>query len=180
MIVMRAPRGALPAVSVMAMPLGLLLAAHESEDTVTWYVTPMEFGGPSFDDVPADAEADVDPATIARGYEAVLALYPRLTGVSELVVGCYAGYRQDIGDQPGLRRCELVEGASNVIVALPSGLVAPWLNAARVAELVADVVEPRASQSPLPGGGEDVEIGSSVEDRPGFVWTGLTDALRAL
>lgn len=180
MIVMRAPRGALPAVSVMAMPLGLMLVAHESDDAVTWYVTPMEFGGPSFDDVPSDAKADVDPATIARGCEAVLALYPRLADVRELVVGCYAGYRQDIGDQPGLRRCELVEGASNVIVALPSGLVAPWLNAARVAELVATTVEPRGRQSPIPGGGENVEVGTPVEDRPGFVWTGLNDALRAL
>jgi hypothetical protein len=172
MICVRAPRGSLPTTSVVAMPLGLMIAAHDQPNDVTWYVTPMEMGGPSYDDVPIDAAADVDPEMVARACVSLLALYPRLPEVDDLRLGCYAGYRQDVGAVPGNRMCELVEGTSNVIVALPSGLVGPWLNATRTCEIVGGLVDPSGSQPPLPRGGAGVRIGSAVEDRPDFVWMG--------
>src|SRR5262249_20407516 len=55
MLCLRAPHDALPATSVVALSLGLLLAAHDDGERVIWYVTPMQRGGPSFDDVPNDA-----------------------------------------------------------------------------------------------------------------------------
>jgi hypothetical protein len=71
--------------------------------------------------------------------------------------------------------CELVEGSQNVIVALPSGLVGPWLNLTTMTEIVAGLVDPSGSQPPLPGGGVGVQVGCAVEDRPGFVWLGWDD-----
>jgi len=178
MICVRAPRGTVPTTSIVAMPLGLMLAAHDQPNNVIWYVTPMEMGGPSYDDVPGDAASDVDPETVSRGCATLLTLYPRLPEIDGLQLGCYAGYRQDVGDQPGNRMCELVEGTKNVVVALPSGLVGPWLNATRMCEIVGGIVDPGGSQPPLTGGGVDVRVGSAVEDRPDFVWMGLDEWLR--
>jgi glycine/D-amino acid oxidase-like deaminating enzyme len=170
MICLRAPRGSLPTTSVVAMPLGLMIAAHDQPNHVTWYVTPMEMGGPSFDDIPTDAAADVDPEMVARGWMSLLSLYPRLPKIEGLQIGCYAGYRQDIGDQPGNRICELVEGTNNVIVALPSGLIGPWLNAITTCEIVGGLVEPSGVLPPIPGAGDGVRVGDAVEDRPDFEW----------
>lgn len=178
MICVRAPRGALPTTSIAAMPLGLLLAAHDQAQDVTWYVTPMEFGGPSFDDVPGDAAGDLDPAMVVRACQSLLALYPGLPQTAGLQLGCYAGYRQDIGAMPGTRMCELVAGTANVIVALPSGLIGPWLNVATVRDIVKSLVEPGGTQPDLPGGGEGVRVGCAVEDREGFVWMGWDEWLR--
>jgi hypothetical protein len=172
MICVRAPRGSLPTTSISAMPLGLMLAAHDQPDHVTWYVTPMEMGGPSYDDVGGDAAAEVDPERVVRGCLSLLALYPRLPEIDGLQIGCYAGYRQDVGDFPGNRMCELAEGTRNVIIALPSGLLGPWLNAITIQELVGGLAEPGGGQSPLPGAGADVRVGSAVEDRPDFEWMG--------
>ncbi|HVS49738.1 MAG TPA: FAD-dependent oxidoreductase [Candidatus Dormibacteraeota bacterium] len=178
MICVRAPRGTLPTTSIVAMPLSLMLAAHDQPSHVTWYVTPMEMGGPSYDDIPGDAASDVDSEMVLRGCATLLALYPRLPEIDGLQLGCYAGYRQDVGDQPGNRMCELVEGTENVIVALPSGLVGPWLNATRLCEIVSGLVDPGGSQPPLPGAGVGVRVGSAVEERPDFVWMGWDEWLR--
>jgi len=178
MICVRAPRGTLPTTSIAAMPLGLMLAAHDQPNNVTWYVTPMEMGGPSYDDISDDAASDVDPEMVSRGCTSLLSLYPRLSEIDGLQLGCYAGYRQDIGDLPGNRICELVEGTNNVIVALPSGLVGPWLNATKMCEIVGGLVDPSGSQPPLTGGGFGVRVGSPVEDRPDFVWMGWDEWLR--
>jgi glycine/D-amino acid oxidase-like deaminating enzyme len=178
MICVRAPRGTVPTTSIVAMPLGLMLAAHDQPNNVIWYVTPMEMGGPSYDDVPGDAASDVDPEAVSRGCATLLTLYPRLPEIDGLQLGCYAGYRQDVGDRPGNRMCELVEGTKNVVVALPSGLVGPWLNATRMCEIVGGLVDPGGSQPPLTGGGVDVRVGSAVEDRPDFVWMRWDEWLR--
>ncbi|TME00996.1 MAG: FAD-dependent oxidoreductase [Chloroflexi bacterium] len=172
MICVRAPRGSLPTTSIVAMPLGLMLAAHDQPDNVTWYVTPMEMGGPWSDDVPDDAAAEVDHERVARGFATLLALYPRLPEVDGLEIGCYAGYRQDVGDMPANRMCELVAGTDNVMVALPSGLVGPWLNAVTLGEIVGGLIEPSGSQPALPGAGLGVQAGDVVEDRPEFSWMG--------
>jgi glycine/D-amino acid oxidase-like deaminating enzyme len=178
MICVRARRGTLPTTSIVAMPLGLMLAAHEQPNNVTWYVTPMEMGGPSYDDIPGDAASDVDPEMVSRGCATLLTLYPRLPEIGGLRLGCYAGYRQDVGDRPGNRMCELVDGTKNVVVALPSGLVGPWLNATRMCEIVGGLVDPGGSQPPLTGAGVGVRVGSAVEDRPDFVWMGWDEWLR--
>ena len=178
MICVRAPRGALPTTSIVAMPLGLMLAAHEQPNNVTWYVTPMEMGGPSYDDIPIDAASDLDPTMVSRGCVSLLNLYPRLPEIAGLQLGCYAGYRQDVGDMPGNRMCELVGGTKNVVVALPSGLVGPWLNATRMCEIVAGLVDPNGNQLALPGGGAGVLVGKAVEDRPDFAWLGWDEWLR--
>jgi glycine/D-amino acid oxidase-like deaminating enzyme len=178
MICVRAPHGSLPTTSITAMPLGLMLAAHDQKDNVTWYVTPMEMGGPSYDDVPGDAAAKIDPEMVARGLVGLLTLYPRLPGIDGLQLGCYAGYRQDIGDRPGNRMCELAAGTKNVIIALPSGLVGPWLNVITVSEIVGGLVDPSGNQPPLPAGGMGVRVGNAVEDRPDFAWMGWTEWLR--
>ncbi len=172
MICVRAPRGSLPTTSVVAMPLGLMLAAHDQPNNVTWYVTPMEMGGPWYDDIPGDAAAEVDPEMVARGCTSLLTLFPRLPETDGLQLGCYAGYRQDVGDLPGNRTCELVEGTRNVIIALPSGLVGPWLNAVRLNEIVGGLVDPSGSRRQLPNAGVGVQVGDAVEDRPDFVWVG--------
>lgn len=180
MICVRAPRGALPTTSVAAaMTHGLVLAAHGQTDNVTWYVTPMEFGGPAYDDIPGDAASDVDPEKVVRGFTALLSLYPRLPETVGLQLGCYAGYRQDIGEMPGSRMCELVEGTKNVVMALPSGLIGPWLNVITMNGLVGALVEPSGGQPSLPGGGAGVQVGNTVEDRPDFVWMGWDEWLQA-
>src|SRR5438445_10837452 len=101
----------------------------------------------------------------------LLALYPRLPEIDGLQIGCYAGYRQDVGDMPGNRMCELVAGADNVIVALPSGLVGPWLNAITLSHLARRLVDPSNSRPDLPGRRVGVKDGHGVEDRPDFSWT---------
>jgi glycine/D-amino acid oxidase-like deaminating enzyme len=175
MICVRAPCGALPTTSVVAMPLGLMLAAHDQPDNVTWYVTPVEMGGPSFDDVPGDAAGEVDLEIVSRGWMSLLALFPRLLEVDSLQIGCYAGYRQDIGDRSGNRMCELVEGTANVIVALPSGLIGAWLNATTLSEILGGLFAPTGAQPPLPSAGVGVRVGDPVEDRQDFVWMGLEE-----
>jgi glycine/D-amino acid oxidase-like deaminating enzyme len=180
MLCLRAPHGALPANSVAALSLGLLLAAHEESEHVTWYVTPMEMGGPSFDEVPNDATATPDPALLRRAWETLQALYPPLPAVDALQIGHYAGYRQDIGDGPGARLCTVIAGAGNVIAALPSGLVGPWRNAADTLDLMRGLAVPSRVQPSLAGAGQGVCVGSPVEDRSGFAWQSLEDWLRSL
>jgi hypothetical protein len=180
MLCVRAPGGALPATSVAALSLGLLLAAHEESENVTWYVTPMEMGGPSFDEVSNDATATPDPALLKRAWETLQALYPPLPSVDGLQVGHYAGYRQDIGDWPGARLCEMLAGTGNVIAALPSGLVGPWRNAADTLDLVHGLAAPSRIQPSLAGAGQGVRVGSPVEARSGFAWQSWAEWLRSL
>lgn len=180
MLCLRAPRTTLPATSVAALSLGLLLAAHDDGERVTWYVTPTRLGGPSFDDVPNDAAAPVDPSLLRRAWEALRRLYPPLLGVEGLQVGHYAGYRQDIGFWPGRRLCAVITGAGNVIAALPSGLVGPWRNAADALTLLRGLAAPSTTQPALAGAGQGVCVGHAVEDRPGFVWQSWEDWVRSL
>jgi glycine/D-amino acid oxidase-like deaminating enzyme len=180
MLCLRAPRGALPAQSVAALSLGLLLAAHEDGERVTWYVTPMKMGGPSFDEVPNDAEAPADPALLRRAWDRLQTLYPPLLGVEGLQVGHYAGYRQDIGNRPGARLCAVLAGAGNVIAALPSGLVGPWRNAADALTLVRGLAAPSRAQAALARPGQGVRVGFPVEDRRGFAWQSWENWSRSL
>src|SRR5438132_1156364 len=58
------------------------------------------------------------------------------------------------------------------IVAMPSGLVGPWLNAITLSEIVGGLVDPSNTQPELPGGGVGVKVGDVVEERPDFSWMG--------
>jgi glycine/D-amino acid oxidase-like deaminating enzyme len=180
MLCLRAPHGALPATSVAALSLGLLLAAHDDGEYVTWYVTPMQLGGPSFDEVPNDAKAPADSAVLRRAWDTLQTLYPPLLAIEGLQVGHYAGYRQDIGNWPGARLCAVIAGTGNVIAALPSGLVGPWRNAADTLTLVRDLISPSGVQPPLPGAGEGVCVGRPLEERTGFAWQSCEDWSRSL
>jgi glycine/D-amino acid oxidase-like deaminating enzyme len=180
MLCLRAPRGVLPAQSVAAFGLGLMVAAHDDGADVTWYVTPMRRGDPSFDDVPNDAAAPEEPALLRRAWDTLRTLYPPLPGVAGLQVGHYAGYRQDIGGRPGKRLCAVVTGASNMIAALPSGLVGPWRNAEDALAILRGMTAPSGAQPTLPSVGEGVRVGLPVEDRPGFAWQPAADWSRAL
>ena len=170
MICLRAPHGVLPAVSVVVMPLGLMLVAHDDGAVVTWYVTPMEFGGAAFDDVPCDAASAADLSMLARGFGALRQLYPALNDADGVRIGSYAGYRQDVGDMPGMPMCEPVTGAEDVIVALPSGLVPAWTNTARILELVGERAAPRGSVAALPATDRPIPVSRPVEERAGFEW----------
>jgi glycine/D-amino acid oxidase-like deaminating enzyme len=184
MLCLHTPRSALPATSVAALSLGLLLAAHDDGACVIWYVTPMQLGGLSFDEVPNDAAAPADPAVLRRAWDTLQTLYPPLLGVAGLQVGHYAGYRQDIGHWPGVRLCAVVAGAGNVIAALPSGLVGPWRNAADALTLVRGLTPPSGAgsgtQPALARAGQGVCVGNPVEERPGFAWQSPEDWLRSL
>jgi glycine/D-amino acid oxidase-like deaminating enzyme len=182
MLCLRAPHNALPTTSIAALSLGLLLAAHDDGEHVTWYVTPMRQGGPSSDEVPNDAAAPADPTLLRRAWDTLQTLYPPVLAVERLQVGHYAGYRQDIGNWPGARLCAVLTGAGNVIAALPSGLVGPWRNAADTLTLVRGLIAPSGAgaQPALPGAGHGVCVGRPVEERPGFVWQSPEDWLRAL
>jgi glycine/D-amino acid oxidase-like deaminating enzyme len=182
MLCLRTRHHALPATSVAALSLGLLLAAHDDGERVIWYVTPMQLGGPSFDEVPNDAAAPADPTVLRRAWDTLQALYPPLLGVAGLQVGHYAGYRQDIGTWPGKRLCAVIAGAGNVIAALPSGLVGPWRNAADALTLVRGLTAPSGAgaQPALAAAGQGVRVGCPVEDRPGFAWQSWEDWLRSL
>lgn len=180
MLCLRAPHNALPAASVAALSLGLLLAAHDDGEHVTWYVTPMTLGGPSFDEVPNDAAAPADPILLQRAWDRLRTLYPPLLGVEGLQVGHYAGYRQDIGNRPGARLCAMIAGTGNVITALPSGLVGPWRNAADTLDFIRGFAAPSRAQPALAGAGQGVRVGSPVEDRPGFAWQSWEEWSRSL
>jgi len=102
--------------------------------------------------------------------QVLLDVYPRLLDVHGHRLGCYAGYRQDIGDQPGIAMCEMVEETTNILLAHPSGNVAAWLNAARIEGIASGLVDPSGAQFQLPDGGTGVEVGCAVEDRADFHW----------
>jgi glycine/D-amino acid oxidase-like deaminating enzyme len=184
MLCLRAPHDALPTTSVAALSLGLLQAAHDDGECVTWYVTPMRLGGPSFDDVPNDAAAPADPTVLRRAWDTLQRLYLPLLGVEGLQVGHYAGYRQDIGNWPGTRLCAVIVGTGNVIAALPSGLVGPWSNAADALTLVRGLTAPSgAGAQPAlagAGAGQGVCVGRPVEERAGFAWQSWQSWLRSL
>ena len=115
---------------------------------------------------------------IARGFQSLLQLYPGLRDATDVRIGSYAGYRQDVGDMPGHALCEPLVGAEDVVVALPSGLVTPWINAARIVAIVGERVTPSERHPQLATGGSGIGISRPVEDRPGFVWYSVDEFAR--
>ncbi|MGH9135700.1 MAG: FAD-dependent oxidoreductase [Acidimicrobiales bacterium] len=65
MICLRAPADVLPVIGAIVSP-ELFVAAHRGEGGTTWYATPVDPEPTVYDDAPADAVADVEPAAVAQ------------------------------------------------------------------------------------------------------------------
>ena len=147
----RGPRSVLPMLNLVSPADQLFVAAHEQEASVTYYATPIRFDAPHVETVPDDASAEVDEVFVQKGWDRLFRIFPPLGSLPGLRFASYAGFRQDIGDQPGVPKCQRMEAAPNLIAALPSGLLGAWPVATRTAALVADVVFGEATTAGNPG-----------------------------
>lgn len=154
----------LPALDVVSYDDLMFVASHEQDGTRTYLATPMNFGGPHVDDVPDDASAEVDEELVAQGWETLSRVAPSLRSAPGLQFGAYAGYRQDIGDQPGSHMCERIEAVPNVVAALPSGLVAAWPVSMAAVELAAGMCGARKPQPRLDDAAHFVHVGRRYEE----------------
>jgi hypothetical protein len=161
----------LPALNLVSPADLLFVAAHEHEAETTYYATPMQFRAPHFEEVPDDASADVDEAFAQRGWDALFRIFPALGSLPGLRFATYAGFRHDVGDQPGVPRCERMEAVPNVIAALPSGLLGAWPVAMRAAALVAEITIEKRPQPTIPVAVMGARVGDNHEDAGGTQWS---------
>ena len=169
----RGRSSALPVLNLVSPADHLFVAAHQHEDWRTYYATPMQFDAPHVEEVPDDASAEVDEAFVQQGWDALFRVFPPLGSLPGLRFAAYAGFRQDVGDQPGLPKCERMEAVPNLIAALPSGLLGAWPVATWTAALVAEVVREKRPQPAIPAT-MGARVGESHEDASGIEWS--TDA----
>lgn len=194
MLCVRGPKGALPAISVVAVQLGLLVIAHQNSahdrvagdasDYVSWYATPHDPNVRAVEDVPDNARAPVDRELAARGLGHLLSVFPWLKAraqdpKSEIQFCVYAGYKQDIGDSQGVAMGERVKGLSNVFVTAPSTITNALRNARNCAQMVADELGPGSPQPKLPHGGQNVVVGEVNEHTDEVQWLALDEFERA-
>ena len=170
-ICVRGPAGVLPEASLLSLTHGLNVVAHAHREVVTWYSTPFQDEDPNFDEAPDDAEAEVIPDVVADGLRRLQKLFPSIATRRELRFTAYAGYRQDIGEAVGTPACELVDGTTNLLMALPSLALNAWSNAKIAAAIVDEVAPHKVHQPDIPGGGVGVEVGRLREDRSGARWS---------
>jgi hypothetical protein len=166
----RGPSSVLPALNLVSPADLLFVAAHEYGGVMTYYATPMQFRAPHFEEVPGDASADVDETFAQRGWDALFRIFPALGSLPGLQFATYAGFRQDVGDQPGVPKCERMEAVPNVIAALPSGLLGAWPVAMRTAALVAEIVTEKRPQPTIPAV-MGARVGDNQEDAGGTRWS---------
>ena len=169
-ICVRGPVGSLPEASVLSTAGGFNLVAHADGVSRTWYSTPFQDDDPSFDDVPDDAQSPVDSGVVIGGLQRLEKLFPEIAGTPELRFAAYAGYRQDVGDVAGTPLCEMLQGMSNVVVALPSLVVNAWSNAKTVAGIVDGLAVRRTPQPEIPGAGVGVRVAPLREDAADIRW----------
>ena len=171
MLCLRAPRTMLPPISAVVPP-GLMIVGHPSqpggsvgadEGDVTWYVTPMDPAAQRATDAPNNARAEVDRAVVARGLEGLLRFYPSIREAAGVRLAVFAGWKQEIDDQPAVRLCEVVEGTSNIILALPSVLINAWPNAVDAVAIVRKLADPSGATLPIPRAGRNVRVGQEDE-----------------
>jgi glycine/D-amino acid oxidase-like deaminating enzyme len=167
----RGPSSVLPALNLVSPADLLFVAAHEHEAETTYYATPMQFRAPHVEEVPDDASADVDEAFAQRGWDALFRIFPALGSLPGLRFATYAGFRQDVGDQPGVPKCERIEAVPNVIAALPSGLLGAWPVAMRAAALVAEITIEKRPQPTIPVAVMGARVGDNHEDAGGTEWS---------
>jgi len=94
---------------------------------------------------------------------------------SSVRFGAFAGYKQNVGDQPTVPFCERVEGINNVVVALPSVLANAWRNAHAVLGLLDGDVAPGGPPDLIPYGGEGARVGAVNELTDEVMWQGLAE-----
>jgi glycine/D-amino acid oxidase-like deaminating enzyme len=185
MLCVRGPADVLPPVSFASLQHGLMSVAHlnhghdrvagDGTDEVTWYVTPAE-SEVSHEVEPSDlAETAPQPEVVARAIEQLHAIYPGLREVaatpdSYVRFGVYAGYKQNVGDDPIRPIADQVDGTSNLFVALPSVIANAWPNAAKLADLLQSQITPGGVSEPLAHAGEGVRVGSVNERDEDFEW----------
>jgi len=194
MICIRALLGTLPATSIISLPHGLISVAHvnhehervgyDANDAVTWYVTPAE-DAVHCEDAPDSARAEVSEEVVARGVRNLLNLYPRLKGETDRVgsqirFGVFAGYKQNIDDQPTLPACDLVNGARNVFVALPSVFVNAWSNAQTILKMLSVRMLASGSTITVPGADIGVRVGTVNELTHEVAWMSWKEFIREL
>ncbi|HEY8657007.1 MAG TPA: FAD-dependent oxidoreductase [Candidatus Limnocylindria bacterium] len=178
MICVRAPRAVLPPISALVPP-GLMIVGHPSQPggsvgaddgDVTWYVTPTDRAAQRATDAPDNARAEVDRALVAQGLEGVLRFYPSIREAAGVRLAVFAGWKQEIDDQPAVRLCELVEGTSNIILALPSVLINAWPNAVDLVAIVRKITEPSGVTPRIPHAGRNVRVGQENELESQTTW----------
>jgi glycine/D-amino acid oxidase-like deaminating enzyme len=170
-ICVKGPLGVLPEASLLSLTHGLNIVAHANREGVTWYSTPFHDEDPNFDEAPDDAQADIDLDVVGDGLERLQRLFPPIATRDELRFTAYAGFRQDVGEIVGTPACELVDGTTNLLMALPSLAINAWSNARIAAEIV-DAVSPRKVHQPdVPSAGVGVDVGRLREDRIGARWS---------
>jgi glycine/D-amino acid oxidase-like deaminating enzyme len=195
MICVRAPHDALPATSVISVAHGLISVAHvnrnhdeiraDADNQVTWYVTPSDPDLSHHEDAPDDAHAVVDEDLVAQGLENLLKLYPPLRieaqrTESAIEFTVFAGFKQNLGDDPIAPLCDIVEGTNNLFVALPSVLINSWTNAQKIIALLSDRVPPSGNGLGVPGGGQGVCAGVVNELRQDVSWRPWTDIAKLI
>lgn len=167
----RGPADVLPALDIVSLPDMFFVASHLTSGERTYYATPMQFDARPVDDVPDDARTEVDEGIVDRGWGLLFRLYPPLRSLPGLRFASYAGFRQDIGDSPGVPWCDRISSVPNLVAALPSGLLGAWPVAARALALAKEIVPASRPQPPIPAGGVGVQVGRNHEDGGGITWS---------
>jgi hypothetical protein len=161
----RGPSSVLPALNLVSPAHLFFVAAHEHGGVMTYYATPMQ-------------SADVDETFAERGWHALFRIFPALGSLPGLRFATYAGFRQDVGDQPGVPKCEWMEAVPNVIAALPSGLLGAWPVAMRTAALVAEITTEKRPQPTIPVAVMGARVGDNHEDASGIEWSAEAPLVR--
>jgi hypothetical protein len=185
MICVRAPQGVLPAASAIVMSHGFMLVGHvnrdhdgvgyDAGDKVTWYVTPMDPDVTLHEDVPDNARAEVNRAVVVQGFNNLLRVYPPLwrevvRPESPVRIAVYAGYLQNVVGETLMPLCERVEGTSNVLMALPSGLLGAWVNSQTALTMLRSQVKASGWSQSVPGTGQGVRAGLVNELTDEAMW----------
>jgi glycine/D-amino acid oxidase-like deaminating enzyme len=185
MLCIRGPADVLPPISFASLQHGLMSVAHlndahdrvagDGADEVTWYVTPAE-SKVSHEVEPSNlAEAAPRTEVVARTIEQLQAIFPGLHDMADrpdstVRCGVYAGYKQNVGDDPIRPLADQVDGTSNLFVALPSVIANAWPNAARLADLLHSQLSPGGVSEPVPLAGDGVRVGVVNECADNFAW----------
>jgi hypothetical protein len=82
----------------------------------------------------------------------------------------FAGYKQNIDDQPTLPVCDPVDGTRNVFVALPSVYVNAWSNAQTILRMLSGRVPPSGSTIVVPSADIGVRVGTVNELTNEIAW----------
>ena len=176
MLCLRAPAGVLPPVGTVVTP-GLVFVAHHGADgSSRWYVTPATGQPQRVDEVPNDAEADVDFELVGVGVEQLRRLVPVLAERDPRVEATvFAGYKQDVDGQMTRRLVDVVATDPLMLVAVPSIFAGAWANAREVVNHLRALGPPQAASLSLPASTSPVGVGRENELRDGVTWVSWRD-----